>query len=116
MTSHDSDNQAGDAASIRVRRPVRIWLIVETILAIPAALLGGFAAIMSPMMFDAPGSTGNPQLVVMFLSVIAFPVLCVFAVVSAWIAFAYRADRIALWLSLLPALPLIGGAVALLLF
>lgn len=97
---------------VRPSRPVRVWLIIETILAIPAIALGGFAALMSPMMFDAPGSTSNPQVLVLFFSVIAFPIACVAGVALAWIAFARRRDRGALWFSLLPLLPAVTAGVA----
>lgn len=95
------------------RRPVRIWLIVETILAIPGIVLGSFAALMSPMMFDAPGSTQNAQMLTLFWSVVSFPVLCVAGVLLAWIAFAKRRDRLALWFSLLPVVPIVTGCASL---
>ena len=92
---------------------MRIWLIVETILSVPTLLIGAVAALMSPMMFDAPGSTSNPQVVVLFWSAISFPVACILGVASAWIAFAMRSERLAMWLSLLPVIPIITGLVAL---
>ena len=95
------------------RRRVRIWLIVETMLCIPAVLLGAVAALMSPMMFDAPGSTSEPQVVMLFWSAISFPFVCIFAVVSAWIAFARRSERMAMGLSLLPVIPVVTGLIAL---
>ena len=95
------------------RRRVRIWLIVETILCIPTVLLGAAAALMSPMMFDAPGSTSNPQVVMLFWSAISFPFVCILGVVAAWIAFARRSERTAMGLSLLPVIPLVTGLIAL---
>lgn len=67
---------------------------------------------MSPMMFDAPGSTSNPQVVTLFWSAISFPVVCIIGLVSAWIAFARRSERMALGLSLLPLIPVITGLIA----
>ena len=96
----------------RASRPVRIWLIIATILSIPAIALGGFAAMMSPMMFDAPGSMERADVVMMFWSVLSFPVVCLVAILAAWIAFVRRRDRIALWLSLLPVVPLVTAAIA----
>jgi ABC-type Fe3+ transport system permease subunit len=95
-----------------MQRPVRIWLIIESILAVPAVLAGGFMAIMSPMMFDAPGSTDNPAILALFFSVIAFPLACIVGVLAGWIAFARKRDRLALWLSLLPLIPLVTGVIA----
>lgn len=94
------------------RRPVRTWVIIETILAVPAVALGGFVAMMSVMMFDAPGSTSNTPLILLFLSIVAFPFACIAAVVSAWIAIVRKRDRAALWLSLLPLLPVLTGVLA----
>jgi hypothetical protein len=95
------------------RRPVRTWVIIETILAVVAVPLGGFMAMMSVMMFDAPGSTENPAVILLFSSVVGFPLACIVAVIAAWIAIARARDRGALWLSLLPVLPIVSGVVAL---
>lgn len=94
------------------RRPLRIWLILATVFYIPAVLLGIFAAMMSPMMFDAPGSTANTHAVVLFWSVLSFPFVCVAAVILGWIAFAKHHDRAALWLSLTPLIPIATGIFA----
>ena len=96
------------------RRPVRTWLIIETIVSIPAIAVGAFVAAMSVMMFDAPGSSENPALILVFCSIAGLPVSLLAGVVLAWIALAMKRDRGALWLSLLPLLPLITGLIALL--
>ena len=96
------------------RRPVRTWLIIETILAIPLIPIGAFVAAMSVMMFDAPGSTQNPALILLFCSIAGLPVSLLAGVVLAWIALAMKRDRGALWLSLLPLLPVITGLIAVL--
>ncbi len=71
-------------------------------------------AIMSPMMFDAPGSTDNPAVVLLFAGVVGLPLSLIVGVVLGWIAIAMKRDRGALWLSLLPVLPIIAVIVALL--
>lgn len=93
-------------------KPLRIWLIIETILGVPAVLMGGFAAMMSPMMFDAPGSMENPWVVTFFWSVVAFPVVCVLAILLGWIFYATRRYRAALWFSLTPIIPIVTGIAA----
>jgi hypothetical protein len=103
---------ASIASAPRRSGALRVWLIVETILGIPAIALGGFAAIMSPMMFDAPGSTSNPHIVAFFWSVVAFPFTCIAALILGWIFFATRRPRAALWFSLTPLIPLVTGAIA----
>lgn len=94
------------------RRPVRTWVIVETVLGIPAVLLGGVMALMSPMMFDAPGSTTNPPVILLFSSVVGFPLAVIVGVTLAWIAIARRRDRGAFLFSLLPVLPIVTGVAA----
>jgi ABC-type sulfate transport system permease subunit len=96
------------------RRPVRTWLIIETILSIPGIAAGAFMAAMSVMMFDAPGSADNPAVILLFCSIVGVPLSLLVGVVFAWIAFAMKRDRGALWFSLLPLLPVITGVVALL--
>lgn len=93
-------------------RPVRTWLIVEAVLAIPAVAIGAFMALMSPMIFDAPGSEENPPVILLFSSIVSFPLLCIVGVALGWIAIARRRDRGALWFSLLPLLPIVAGVVA----
>jgi hypothetical protein len=112
MFSSSMSDSLQPTTALARRRRVRIWLIIDTIVGIPAILIGSFMAIMSPMMFDAPGSTANPPVVLLFSSVIAFPVAYLLAIVSAWIAFAARRISAAVWLSFLPAVPLLGGIVS----
>ena len=94
------------------RRPVRTWLIVETIVGIPAILIGGVMAMMSPMMFDAPGSTENSAMMMLFSSIVGLPLSIIAAILFGWIAIALKRDRAALWISLLPLLPILGVIVA----
>ena len=93
---------------------MRTWLIVETILSIPAIALGAVMALMSPMMFDAPGSSENPAMILLFSSIVGLPLSLIIGVLFAWIALALKRDRGALWFSLLPLLPIIGAVVAVL--
>ena len=93
---------------------MRTWLIVETILSIPAIGIGAVMALMSPMMFDAPGSSDNPAMILLFSSIVGLPLSLIIGVLFAWIALALKRDRGALWFSLLPLVPLIGAVVAVL--
>lgn len=93
-------------------RPIRTWLIVETVLGVPAVAGGLVMAMMSVMVFDAPGSESNPPVVLLFASIAGFPLACIVGVILAWIAFARRRDRGAMWFSLLPLLPIVAGIVA----
>ncbi len=102
------------APSAPKKRPVRTWLIIETIVSIPAIAAGAFVAAMSVMMFDAPGAAENPAVILLFCSIAGLPVSLLAGVVLAWIALAMKRDRVALWLSLLPIVPLLTGLIALL--
>lgn len=95
-----------------VLRKVRIWLIVETIIAVPIMLVGAMMALFSPMLFDAPGSSSNPPVVLLFVSVVGFIPVCLLGLICAWIAAALRRAQLALWLSLMPFVPLITGGIA----
>lgn len=110
-----SDAQHSDTlppASTATRRPVRTWIIIETALGIPAVLIGVVMALMSVMMFDAPGSETNPPVIVLFASMVAFPLACIVGIALAWVAVARRRDRRAMWFSLLPLLPIVTGVLA----
>jgi ABC-type sulfate transport system permease subunit len=52
--------------------------------------------------------------IILFCSIVGVPLSLLVGVVFAWIAFAMKRDRGALWFSLLPLLPVITGVVALL--
>lgn len=93
-------------------RAVRTWVIIETVLGVPAVGLGAVVALMSVMMFDAPGSESNPPVILLFSSVVGFPLACIVGVTLAWIAIARGRDRGAMWLSLLPLLPIMTGVAA----
>ncbi len=107
---------AGGTQPLPRSRPVRSWLVIELILGIPATAFGAFAALMSPMLFDAPGSASNPPVLLLFGSIVAFPLMCILGIALAWIAFARHRDRGAMWLSLSPLLPILTGIGALVWF
>lgn len=108
VSSHEMDIDTPTPRS----RGLRAWLIIESVLALPAIALGSVMALMSPMMFDAPGSTNNPPVILLFLSTLSFPVVCLLGMISAWVTFGMRQNRGAFWLSLLPILPILTGTVA----
>ena len=81
--------------------------IVWGVLLLPG-LLG---AALSPMFFDAPGSTSNPAAYINALIVISFPILCAASIVITWLVKGRRAQLTA---ASLPLLPVAYAAVALL--
>jgi hypothetical protein len=67
------------------------WLI--------AALLSSGAAMMSFMMFDAPGSTSSVPTIVLFACVLTLPLFCLAGAILPWL---FRSRRSAKWLFLIP--------------
>lgn len=80
------------------KKGLRIGL---TVLSILAALLSLPMVMMSPMMFDAPGSDNNPITQMMFYSLLAFPVLCLMGGILPWI---FKRHAISIWLYALSGL------------
>src|ERR1019366_3242248 len=60
------------------------WLIL-TALWILAGLAAVVPAMMTPMMFDAPGSERNPVAIGLAISVAIFPLVCLLSAVLPWI-------------------------------
>ena len=77
--------------------------ILFTIGLVPAAA----GAMMSPMIFDAPGSTEHTGTWVFFIAIVSLPVVIIIGQVLSWILFARQHYKAALICSLLPLLNLI---------
>lgn len=83
---------------------MRIWFLIATLLYMLLGVLGAGFAMMSPMMFDAPGSTENQLLWTLFWTVISFPVSCLIAIIGMWVLHLISWPRAALVASVLPLL------------
>ena len=83
----------------------RTRLILSTVLGLAASVPGCGAALMAPMMFDAPGSLESRPTVALALLVVSFPALAVLCPMAAWIAFAFARNRLARTMMLVPVLP-----------
>jgi hypothetical protein len=84
-----------------------ITLIIATIIFALAITPGVYVAMMSVMLFDAPGSTENQSILNFFYAIVSFPVLCILSNVS-WIFYAFRLYRTAIFVSLSPLLSLLA--------
>jgi hypothetical protein len=51
-------------------------------------LPGLVGALLSPMMFDAPGSMDNPIAWINALIIVSFPCLCIVSIAAVWIVYA----------------------------
>ena len=94
-----------------VRRSPKTWLVIATVIAVPGVVVGAGLALMSAMLFDAPGSENNRALIVLALSLVAFPIACLVSIPCAWVAYAKRRFRGAVLFSLLPLLPVASAIV-----
>lgn len=95
------------------RNVARVWLIVATVFFGIAGLFSLPLVMMSPMMFDAPGSERNPAIVIFFWCLISFPVICGLSIFLSWIWYKRERFQAARLVSLAPLLSLIVGATAL---
>jgi hypothetical protein len=101
---------------MREKKPfsvAKIWLIVVTILLGLLALASLPMIMMSPMMFDAPGSTENNSLLFAFFSMLAFPVVVVLSLIVSWILFLREKRKAAFLVTLLPFLNILLVVVSL---
>jgi hypothetical protein len=82
-------------------------------------LPGLLGAALSPMFFDAPGSTNSPAAWTNALIVVSFPVLCLLSIGASWIVWAVRKRRAtglfryaAIGAAVLPLIPIAYFAAA----
>jgi len=87
-----------------------ITLIIATIVFALAVTPGIYAAMMSVMLFDAPGSEKNLSVLAFFYCIVSFPVMCVLSNVS-WIFYALKLFRTAIIVSLSPLFSLLAMAI-----
>ncbi|MFQ3670496.1 MAG: hypothetical protein SNJ84_03450 [Verrucomicrobiia bacterium] len=100
---------------MRLKHPWALVLMVGLSAMVGLAAVGSLLpALFSPMLFDAPGSTQNVALWVVFVSVWAFPLVSGVSVIGAWLVFAAGRPWAALLCflaPLVPALGVVGGLV-----
>lgn len=91
------------------------FLFVATVILVVGAVVGFLPAVMTPMMFDAPGSLENPATVILALSVATFPITCILAVLLSWLMallpLMARFPQHYTWACTLTGLPLINIAI-----
>ncbi|HET9030331.1 MAG TPA: hypothetical protein VFN49_09140 [Candidatus Aquilonibacter sp.] len=69
------------------------WPLAATILWGLLMLPGFVAAMMSPMMFDAPGSLEDRSLTTVAGAVVAFPLLCLVSIALTWAVWSATRER-----------------------
>ena len=89
-----------------MKNKLKIWLIVATSIFGSLTILSLPMVIMSPMMFDAPGSTNNKALLAAFYSLISFPIIVLITIIVAWVLFRNNKLKTSLIISLIPLINL----------
>ena len=79
-----------------------IWMIVSQLLAVGSLVIWAFLAGMSVMAFDEGSS---PIAWAIVLTVWAYPIFPLILAISAWVAFAFRRNRLAAVLTGLTFVP-----------
>ena len=93
---------------VAVRTPALVVLILITVVFAPASLVSGGALVMSPMMFDAPGSEQSIYPWLLIGSMALSPVLSLAGIVLGWRAFSFGEYGSAIRRAMLP---LLGAAL-----
>lgn len=57
---------------------------------------------LSVMMFDSPGSEKDPTTLVIFFTILAYPLGLLVSIISSWIAYARSMDKLAYWMNSIP--------------
>jgi hypothetical protein len=93
------------------RRLEAIWLGIATAISLLAAVVGGLAAILSPMVFDPRQNLLNPVAWIAFFLIVSFWAVCIVAPYSAWVAYV-RGQRLLTWTAMAAPVVWVIAAVA----
>ncbi|MCU0469069.1 MAG: hypothetical protein MUF58_10730 [Arcicella sp.] len=86
---------------------MKTFTIVVNVLFLIGLVPSVMGAMMSPMMFDAPGSENSKKTWTLFSCMIALPILIIIAQIISWIAYYKQNYGLALKISLLPTADLL---------
>jgi len=93
----DIENNTVDA----LRKNSRAVIIVSNIFFIFLAIPGIVVAFKSFILFDTPGADSNPVVIIMFLSIVSFPLSVILSLFS-WVLYFYRKYKASVIISFLP--------------
>jgi hypothetical protein len=94
-----------------VRRRLALW-VVATVVSVFAAFVSAAPAVMSFMLFDAPGSDSSPLTVALFFCALTLPLFCL---AGAGVPWMFRATRMGTYLFLIPFVDIAAIVVVLVL-
>ena len=107
MSEKTANNNA-----LKKRNNTKIYLIVASIIFGILILPSLPMIIMSPMMFDSPGSENSIPTITLVISLVAYPFVTVFSIAVSWIAFVKRRHLFAIIAASLPILNILIGIAA----
>ncbi len=90
-----------------MKSKLRPWLRAVNIIVGCTTFFSLPVIMMSPMMFDAPGSSENKLLVFTFYAIISYPIVAIGSLLLAWLLFKKELYKPSFILSLLPFIDLI---------
>jgi hypothetical protein len=88
-----------------------VWLGIATGISLIAAVIGGMAAILSPMVFDPRQNLFNPAAWIAFFLIVSFWAVCIAAPYGAWVAY-FRGQRLLTWTAMAAPVVWVIAAVA----
>lgn len=86
---------------------MKTTIIIVNIILLVILIPSIFGAMMSPMMFDAPGSEKSTKTWILFSCMAALPILIIIAQIISWIAFNNQNYNLAFKINALPALDIL---------
>lgn len=82
-------------------------VIIVNIIFLIGLIPSGFGAIMTPFMFDAPGSESNTKTWILAGSLVALPVLIIITQIISWIAYSNQNFNLALKINAIPTVDIV---------
>ena len=82
-------------------------VIIVNLIFLIGLIPSGFGALMSPFMFDSPGSESNTKTWILAGSLLLLPVLIIITQIISWIAFSNQNFGLALKINAIPTIDIL---------
>ena len=87
---------------LKIHKKMKTTVLTVNVFLLIILIPSIFGAVMSPMMFDAPGSEKSQKTWTLFSCMIALPVLIIIAQIISWIAYSNQNYDLAFKINALP--------------
>ena len=84
---------------------MKFFLVIAGVLSFLSIPVGAVVAMMSPMLFDAPGSEANSRLMFMVAAAFAYPLTALIGPVLSWISYRNGHRRLSIAFMAMPVVP-----------